>query len=89
MLKDNILTLSDYFDSHWKMSINLDAIVKDTGRREKNTTTNKVETLFTISQAKKLIKLIVQYANDDELSRIDDLFRDNEKLYKIWREHYF
>lgn|GEM_PF-5406326 len=88
MLKNNILTLSDPWDTHWKLSLNLDAIIKDTGRREKNTTTNKVETLFPISNAKKLIKLILQYASDDELSRIDILFRGNEKLYKVWKEYY-
>lgn len=88
MLKNNILTLSDNWDSHWTMIVDLKEIIKDTGRKQRNPETGKMETLFTLIQAKKLIKLILQYASSEELVQLDILFKDNDKLYKVWKEKY-
>lgn len=99
LTEDNILTIgSSDFGHSWRMTLNLNVITEEAGKRVTDPAWTDPDTgiryrgdtytLLPLPQARKIINLILEYANMGELERIDEIFRKNAKLYKIWKEKY-
>lgn len=93
--EDNILTIGDSdFGHHWTMTLDLNVIAKDCGVLKKETWKDpetgvwykESHILLTMNQARKIINMILEYATVCEVDKIDEIFRKNRRLYKIWRE---
>lgn len=93
MLRDNILTIggSDY-ESDWTMSFHLDVIADKAGVKkmekwqENGVWHSAVITQMTLAQARKIIGRILECAEPDEILAVGEIFKRNDKLYRIWEE---
>lgn len=93
-MDDHILTIgSGDFNQHWKMQVDLDVIADEAGVRkcEKWQDENGVwyydyYVCYPLARARKLINLILEYASEEDLRKVDEAFQKNKKLYKIWKE---
>ena len=93
--EDNILTIGDSdFGTRWKMTLDLNVITKEAGVLKRQTWKDpetgvwykEAHILLPFPHARKIINLILQYATVCEVDRIEEIFRENPKLYKIWKE---
>ena len=93
-MDDHILTIgSGDFNQHWKMQIDLTVIADEAGvrKREKWQDENGAWyydycVYYPLARARKLINLILEYASEEDLRKVDEAFKENKKLYKIWKE---
>lgn len=91
--EDNILTIRDFdFGNSWEMRFDLNVIVEQAGNKgkerwqdEKGYSHTSTFTLMNLSQVRRIVKMILEYADPEDLDAVDGIFRKNEKLYRIWR----
>lgn len=97
LTEDNILTIGEGDFGHtWRMTFDLNVIVKEAGVIKRVPAWTDPATgvryrgvnyvLLPLPQARRIINYILQYATSEEIDRIGEIFRKNEKLYKIWKE---
>lgn len=95
LTENNILTIGESnFGQKWRMTLDLNVITEEAGVRKRNTWTDPKTgvryredfTPMPLPRARKLINLILQYAEPEELEAIGAVFRKNQRLYQIWRE---
>lgn len=78
----------------WKMALDLEEIAKGAGVRKRVTWKDPATgtwykedcTPIPLPRARRIISLILKYAEPEDLEAVDRAFRTNEKLYKIWKE---
>lgn len=96
MICDKILKLSGSgYGSSWSIYLDLEKITEAAGVKRKvsyiHTTTGRMisETVcdLPLTQARKLVQLILRYAEEDEIKQIDEIFSKNQKLYTIWGQY--
>lgn len=82
-----LLIIDPEFES-WEMKVDLKAVAKDAGvyKTVKEYGTGKPirEVQYSMTQAKKLIKTILDYADPEDFERIEHYWKDNAKLMKAW-----
>ena len=96
MLENDIVEIHDCTNSgNWTMRFDLQALVNGAGVMISHpawTDSDGVryrgsrEVDIPLPTAKRIIGMILQYADPEEWQVIDGIFRKNEKLYKAWRE---
>ena len=98
-MDEHIITIKDTWH-HWTMRINLQELARDAGRKEKeddgvytDPRTGETErykgavyTVYPLTKAKKLLKLIRQFGTDKDFEACDKYLAQNAKLYKYWKE---
>jgi hypothetical protein len=86
-MDEHIITFGDSTFGHaWKMTIDLKELAASAGiRKERKGYRQKVISV-TLTNAKKLLKLIRQYGSESDLLRCDEYLRHNERLYKYWAQ---
>ena len=74
----------------WSMHLNLDEIAKDAGTVVTEVVDGKRVryTVLPLSQARRQINFILTWATLEQCETVDEAFKKNPKLYKIWREKY-
>lgn len=89
-MADHILVIGS---CGWTMTIDLDEVAAEAGVRKRERWQDAdgswhysafVE--YTLARARRLINLILEYASEEDLRKVDEAFQGNEKLYKIWKE---
>lgn len=71
----------DFFQGYeWKMSINLEEICKEAGKRKKDKYTGETYTPLKIPEAKRIIKLIEKYAEESELEKAIFYIKNNNEI---------
>ena len=97
LTEDNILKIGSVdFNQSWSMTLDLNVIAKEAGVKKKETAWTDPKTgvryegytfvMLPLPQARRIINMILQYATICELEKVDEIFRKNPKLYKIWKE---
>lgn len=100
-MDDHIIRIGTVCDGHWNMVIDLRELAASAGVRKKekdgvytDPRTGETEvykgsyyTDYTMTKAKKLLRLIRQYYRTEaDLEKVDEYLKPNAKLYKYWRE---
>ena len=78
----------------WSMTLDLEEIAREAGVRKRVTWKDPATgtwykedcTPIPLPRARRIINLILRYAEPEDLDAVDKAFRENEKLYKIWKE---
>lgn len=86
MKRDNTIIIGEFY---WRMEIDIKALAYAAGRHYKDKYTGKNYTDYSLIKAKKLLKLIYQYAyTADDLNKVSQIIAEskNQKLIKYWRE---
>ena len=87
MIENGILHIDGDFGS-WKMQINLNELIRATGEYMyytdlKGKTTRQL--MMKQSEARKVLKFLMPYANANDIAWMDTEFEQNPVLAKIWR----
>lgn len=74
----------------WEMKIDLKAVAENAGvyktYREMDTGRPIREVQYSLSQARKMIRLILQYGSAEDFEQVEYFWKGNAKLMKIWKE---
>lgn len=84
-----IIRNTDWFScENWSMEINPEGIASTAGviRTEKIPGGTYRYVDYPLPTAKKLMKMILQYADEDAITQCDEAFVRNKKLFKIWMD---
>lgn len=88
-MDENILYISNagtFRTSSWKMTIDLDVLVKDAGRRCKDYYNGGSFVSIPLFRAKKLLQLILEYGTEQDLQKVDRVIVKHEKLGPYWEK---
>lgn len=76
-----------------KIDFNLEQIAKDAGRRvteiwadDDGRPERHTYVVLPLPQARKIINAILEYGEDADIEQAEEVFRSNQKLYRIWKE---
>ena len=86
-MDDNIIIISNsgyWRTTSWKMVIDLAEIVKRSGKRFKDGYNGCTCVDYPLPRAKKLMKLITEYASEEDLEKCDRWFQKHPKLWEYW-----
>lgn len=95
MVNDNALLIWERdFSDGWRMELNLDKIVEDAGTVKKTSyydpdtkkTTYHREVLLPLPQCRRIINMILECAEPEDLDEVGEFFRKNDKLWMIWNQ---
>ena len=91
-MDDHILVIGS---CGWTMTIDLDEVAAEAGVRKRERWQDvdgswhySAFVEYTLARARKLINLILEYASEEDIRKVDEAFYfyANEKLYRIWKE---
>lgn len=88
-MDENIIRISNagtFRTSSWKMTIDLDVLVKDAGRRCKDGYNGGTFVDIPIPRAKKLLQLILEYGTEQDIQKVDRVIAKHEKLGPYWKK---
>ena len=81
------LTNKDTFrETEWEMYVNLVEVASSAGKRMKDLYNGGSFVSYSMTTAKRLLRLIRQYGTDEDFAKCDQYLAANEKLYSYWKE---
>ena len=80
------MDITIHYSSSGVMTIHLEELERSTGKREKDIYNGGYYTAVSISQCRRLLRLILMHGEREDIQRVDNWMTEckNEKVRRIW-----